>query len=114
MSYVDDCLKKLVSAVLNSEEYTKYQEIRGKIKLEPEKERSIHNFRRRNYLLQRSKDNMDLFEEIDHLEQEFARFRQEPLVDEYLAAELAVCRLIQNINITLMEQMDFDLGFVDQ
>lgn len=114
MNQVDICLERLIAAVLDSQEYKQYQEIREKIKEEPEKERAIHNFRKRNFLLQRSKDNIDLFEEIDRLEQEFAKFRQEPLVEEYLSAELSVCRLIQKINFKLMEQVDFDLGFFDQ
>ena len=114
MNQVDECLDKLIAAVLASEEYRQYQKIREKIKREPEKEKAINNFRRRNYLLQRSKDNIDLFEEIDKLEQEFFKFRQEPLVEEYLSAELAVCRLIQKINRQLMEQLDFDTEFFNQ
>lgn len=108
MDQVDICLDQLITAVLESEDYRQYQEIREKIRLEPEKERAIQNFRKRSFLLQRSKDNIDLFEEIDRLEQEFALFRREPLVEEYLSAELSVCRMIQKINQKLMEQVDFD------
>lgn len=114
MNQIDASLDQLISAVLESDVYQQYQQIREKIKQEPEKERAIHNFRRRNFMLQRSKDSIDLFEEIDRLEQEFDRFRQEPLVEEYLAAELALCRLIQKINFKLMEQVEFDLDFFDQ
>lgn len=114
MNQVDECLSQLVTAVLDSDAYKSYQEIREKIKQDPEKERAIHYFRRRNYMLQKSKDNVDLFEEMDRLEQEFALFRREPLVEDYLSAELAVCRMIQKINYELMERVDFDLGFFDQ
>lgn len=114
MNRIDASLEQLIAAVLESDVYQQYQQIREKIKQEPEKERAINNFRRRNFMLQRSKDNIDLFEEIDRLEQEFAQFRQEPLVEEYLAAELALCRQIQKINLKLMEQVEFDLGFFDQ
>lgn len=114
MNQVDACLDKLIAAVLESDEYQCYQEIREKIKLEPEKERAIHQFRKRNFMLQRSKDNIDLFDEIDRLEQEFSKFRQEPLVEDYLSAELALCRLVQRINRKLMEQVEFDVGFFDQ
>lgn len=114
MNQVDACLDNLIAAVLESDEYHKYQEIRERIKKEPEKEQAIHNFRKRNFLLQKSKDNIDLFDEIDRLDQEFKQFRAQPLVDEYLSAELAFCRLIQKINWKLMEHVDFDLGFFDQ
>ncbi len=113
MNQVDNCLEQLIAAVLASDEYLQYQKMREEIKLEPEKERAIHNFRKRNFLLQKSKDHVDLFEEIDRLEQDFALFRQEPLVDDYLQAELSLCRLVQRINVRLMEQVDFDLGWID-
>lgn len=114
MSQVDTCLDQLITAVLESDEYRRYQEIKEKIKLEPEKEQAIHNFRRQNFLLQSSKNDVDLFEEIDRLEREFAVFRAQPLVEDYLAAELAFCRLIQKINWKLMEHVEFDIGFHDQ
>ena len=37
--------------------------------------------------------------------------RAEPYVNEYLSAELAVCRMVQRINYRLMEEIEFDLGF---
>ena len=112
MDSVDVCLNDLIDAVLSSEEYRQYRALQEQISLEPEKEKAINNFRRRNYLLQRNKDNIDLFDEIDKLEQEFQEFRQEPLVEEYLSAELSVCRLVQRINRKLMEQVDFDTEFM--
>ena len=114
MNQIDTSLEQLITAVLESDVYQQYQQMKEKIKQEPEKEQAIHNFRKRNYMLQRTKDNVDMFEEIDRLEQEFAQFRQEPLVEEYLSAELAVCRMVQKINWRLMEQVEFDLGFFDQ
>ena len=112
MDAIDVCLDALIDAVLSSEEYRQYQALQEQISLEPEKEKAINNFRRRNYLLQRNKDNIDLFDEIDKLEQEFREFRKEPLVEEYLSAELSVCRLVQRINRKLMEQVDFDTEFM--
>ena len=48
---------------------------------------------------------------MDRLEGEFAPLRAQPYVNEYLAAELAVCRMIQRINYGLMMEIEFDLGF---
>ena len=112
MDSIDVRLDALIDAVLSSEEYRRYRALQEQISLEPEKEKAINNFRRRNYLLQRNKDNIDLFDEIDKLEQEFREFRKEPLVEEYLSAELSVCRLVQKINRKLMEQVNFDTEFM--
>lgn len=113
MNTIDMCLEQLITAILASDEYKRYQEIREKVRKEPSKEQMIHLFRKRNFKLQKSKQTVDLFGEIDRLEQEFADFRREPLVEEYLSAELAVCRLIQGVNHKLMEKIDFDIGFTD-
>ena len=37
--------------------------------------------------------------------------QQNPLVAEYLAAENAFCRVVQKVNWTLIEELDFEVGF---
>lgn len=110
MNQLEESLEQLIRSVRNDERYKRYQEMRAQIRLEPEKEKAIHEFRRRIYELQNSR-NVDLFTEIDRLENEFAPLRSEPYVNEYLAAELAVCRMVQQINYRLISEIDFDLGF---
>lgn len=110
MYQIEESLENLVRAVKESAEYKEYQRMRELIHMEPEKERAIHEFRRRNFELQKCRD-IDLYTEMDHLEKEFEPLRAEPYVNEYLAAELAVCRMVQTINYRLMEEIEFDLGF---
>ena len=45
------------------------------------------------------------------MEQEYREFRKNPLVKQYLEAENALCRVIQEVNWTLIEELDFDIGF---
>ncbi len=113
MNQIDACVNQLVDAIVHSEEYQQYLRIRERVKREPDKEQAIHEFRRRNFALRKDGEHEDLFEESDRLGQEFAQLRSEPLVNDYLASELAVCRLFQKINRTLMEEIVFDLGFDD-
>lgn len=108
MNQIDICTEQLVEAVLESKEYKQYQEVREKIKQEPGKEQAINEFRRRNFMLQKRRDNIDLFQEMEALEREFQNLLLEPQVKEYLDAELAFCRLIQKINWKLMERVEFD------
>lgn len=110
MNYIDEKTESLIHAVKESAEYKEYQRMRELVHLEPEKERAIHEFRRRNFELHRQRD-VDLYSEMDRLEKEFAPLRAEPYVNEYLSAELAVCRMVQRINFRLMEEIEFDLGF---
>ncbi len=110
MKRVEEKLDALVRVVKESSEYREYQRVRELLHREPEKERAVHEFRRRNFELHKRRD-VDLYSEMDRLEKEFAPLRAEPYVNEYLSAELAVCRMVQRINYRLMEEIEFDLGF---
>ena len=55
--------------------------------------------------------NVDLYDATDKMEQEYREFRKNPLVAEYLAAENAFCRVVQKVNWTLIEELDFEVGF---
>ena len=102
MSRMDEAMQELVDAIKFSEEYIRYQ---------PQLEQQIHAFRHKNYLLQNSDGNVDLYDATDKMEQEYREFRKNPLVAEYLAAENAFCRVVQKVNWTLIEELDFEVGF---
>ena len=110
MERIDEYLASLIEAVKDSPEYKEYQRVRELVHQEPEKERAINEFRRRNFELHKCR-NVDLYAEMDRLEGEFAPLRAQPYVNEYLAAELAVCRMVQRINYSLMMEIEFDMGF---
>ena len=54
---------------------------------------------------------MDLYEETDRMENEYRELRKNPMVSEYLAAENALCKIVQQINWTLIEGLEFEVGF---
>lgn len=108
MNRVDESIDMLVTALRESPEYQQYEQMRARIHLDPEKEQQVNEFRRKSYLLQNSREPIDLFAEIDRLQQESAPLRAQPDVSEYLAAELALCRMVQHINYRIMQEIDFD------
>ena len=55
-----------------------------------------------------AEEQLDLFTEEDRLEQEYADVYKDPLLREYLAAEVAVCRIIQQVNKELIGCLDFE------
>ena len=63
-------IEELKLALQNSDAFCRYQKIREEVHHYPEKEHRLHEFRRKNYFLQNSKDQIDLFTEADRLEQE--------------------------------------------
>lgn len=104
-------LDQLVTEMKKSEEYLRFQKIQAKVADIPGLQQQIDDFREIWYRLQQSND-VDLFEKIDHVEMEYAAFRENPFVQEYLAAELAVCRMVQKVNWTILANLDFDTSFL--
>ena len=82
MSRMDEAMQELVDAIKFSEEYIRYQDIKNRV-----------------------------HDATDKMEQEYREFRKNPLVAEYLAAENAFCRVVQKVNWTLIEELDFEVGF---
>ena len=111
MSRMDEAMQELVEAVKFSEEYIRYQDIKNRVHNQPQLEEQIHAFRQKNYLLQNSQGTVDLYEETDRMENEYREFRKNPMVSEYLAAENALCKIVQQINWTLIEGLEFEVGF---
>ena len=101
-------IEELKQSLLESEAFVRYQKVRAKVHNYPEKEYILHEFRRKIYFLQNSREQLDLFTEEDRLEQEYADVYKDPLLGEYLAAEVAVCRIIQQVNKELIGCLDFE------
>lgn len=102
-------IEELKLAMQESEAFRRYQAARQEVHQYPEKERRLHEFRKKNYLLQNTKEPIDLFVEVEQLEQEYADVYRDPMLAEFLAAEVAVCRVIQQVNRELIECLDFEV-----
>ena len=106
MREIDSAVENMIDAILNSEEYKEYHKQLALVKQYPELKEQIDEFRTRNYLLQSSDDNA--FDKLEQFEREYSAFRENSLVSDFLAAELAVCRMIQGINNRVTEALHFE------
>ena len=48
------------------------------------------------------------FVKLGAFQEEFKTLRENPLVDNFLASELAFCRMMQNINFDIVEAVEFE------
>lgn len=103
---MEKALQAYIYKVLDSPEYKEYALQKEKVKQYPELKAQIDAFRIRNFEMQTSKDMV--FEMIEAFEREYRDFRENPMVDEFLAAELAFCRLLQKNNAKIMDAIDFE------
>lgn len=74
--------------------------------------KQIDEYRERNFKLQNETDSDRLFDETDRFEREYEEFRKNPIVNDFLAAELAFCRMYQELEAYIGEAFarDFDLS----
>lgn len=105
-SKVQESLQELIANILDSEIYREYHTQLKRVKEQPGLKDRIDEFRTRNLALQTGENTT--FEQLDCFEREYADFRENSLVDEFLAAELALCRMLQKVNRVMVEAIDFE------
>lgn len=103
---LNQTVETLSTAIKGTETYNRYQAALAAVKLQPGLKEQIDRFRRENYLMQSTGDMA--FERIEQFEREYSDFRENPLVSDFLAAELALCRMVQQINFNITEALDFE------
>lgn len=106
---MEEATKKFAAYIQESDTYKEYWYQREKIKQQPELYEKVNEFRQKNFDLQNESDSEDLFDRMEAFEQEYAKFRANPLVEDFLRAELAFCRMMQDINVLLTAEIDFEL-----
>lgn len=106
MSAIDDSVKNLIDTIKESGEYLEYRKQLELLKQDPELKRQVDDFRKKNYEMQMNED-MD-FGMLTQFQNEFKAFRRNPVVDSFLAAELDFCRMMQRINFSITEAIDFE------
>ena len=108
MMEVQEALEQLAQAVKESEVYREYRRQSEPVDNAGDMREKIDEYRVRNFELQNSVQTEDLLDKLDDFEREYEKFREDPLVEEFLDAELAFCRMMQEIDVKLAEAMDFE------
>lgn len=105
---IRDATKKLAAYIQQSDTYKEYLNQREKLKKQPELYDKVNEYRQRNFDIQNETDSEDMFDRMDEFEREYAKFRENPLVEGFLSAELSFCRMMQEINVLLTAEIDFE------
>lgn len=107
-SIVVKAVDNLVEEIKKSNTYMEYDFQRDKLKKQPEIFNRVQEYRQRNFDLQNGSQGEDLFEKMDAFEKEYEEFLEIPLVDDFLNAELAFCRMMQEVNLRITTELDFE------
>ncbi len=108
MSETRNTIENLVDSLKECDEFRRYREVCARLRDFPEKKKRLQEFRKKNYLLQNSEEQIDLFSESDKLMNEYHDLYDDAVSREFLAAEVAVCRIVQEINQKLVECLEFE------
>lgn len=97
-----------VTAIKETDIYKKYYKQLNLLKQNPEQFRKVNEFRQRNYELQKNYQQGELLDKLDAFEKEYEEFREDPIVEDFLQAELAFCRMMQEIDRLVTEKLNFE------
>ena len=56
----------------------------------------------------------EIDENISQLEAQYADMRNQGLAKSYFSAELCLCRLVQDVCVSLVDAVDFDVDFLNE
>ncbi|MCR5216348.1 MAG: YlbF family regulator [Lachnospiraceae bacterium] len=111
MSRVDELAEELAKAILESEEYQNYLRAMAEVKKNPQLYQAINEVRKRSFELQNSA-NSDIYNENKAVDQQYAYLRTNEVALNFLRCEIGVCRMMQDVERTLVEDIDLELDFL--
>ncbi len=109
---VEEKSRELAQLILESEEYNNYIEAKNRLVQNVEISERVSRFRKLNFELQNGENTEQMMERLMKLSQEYQQELEEPVVIEYLNAELRLCKMMQNVNEMLVEKIEMDMGFL--
>lgn len=106
MEKITKCTEELVAVIKTSDAYTKFTAAKEKLKEQPELYGKVNRFRKQNYVLQNSADDVDWLDKLKAFEKDNEELRRSADVENFLRSELEICRMMQRINVALVQEID--------
>lgn len=98
---------EFVEKLKQTDVYLNYWQQVKKIQNYQDLQRQIDDFRKENFEIQSRYEGDELFDKADELNIKYEKFRENPIVSDFLAAELAFCRMMQDVNTYITEGLEF-------
>ena len=102
-SYTQDFVEKIKTTDI----YLNYLEQVKKIQKYPDLLSQINEYRNESFMLQNKYEGEELYDRTEELSQRYEKFLEIPVVDDFMSAELALVRTMQDINMYIVEGLDF-------
>jgi len=103
---VENAVDEAIEAIKKTKVYLEYRKQLERVKQVPGLKEQIDEFRVQNFQLQNSDDIA--MDKIDEFERKYESFRSNPIVEDFLAAELSFCRMIQEMQERIISGVEFE------
>ena len=105
---IKSALEEFILKLRDTPEYKNYVRQKEKVKAHPELKAQIDEYRKMIFEVQNLTNENEIYDKMEQFENEYADFGEEPLVNDFLEAELALCRLVQEIEEVITDALDFE------
>ena len=109
MDELDQSIENLLEAIRRTEIYKEYRRQEDRLGQDPELKEQVYRFRASNFRLQNEASDQEIIEVVDRIYHHSRELRKNPKVNEYLDAELAMCKLMQRIAGRITEEIDIEV-----
>ena len=111
MRLVEERTDMLIQAMGECELYQHYLRVKREVEQNEVLCQKIDEFRQKNFQLHISLEGEELYNAMENFERENIAFRKDPLVNQFLAAELAVVRMVQQMEKKILDAVDLELKY---
>ncbi|MBO4309678.1 MAG: YlbF family regulator [Lachnospiraceae bacterium] len=88
--------------------YKTYKDSLAALKKDEEMWEKVREYRKKREELQKNSSSEELYEKADWFEKDYAFVYENKQAREFLEAEVALCRLIQDICFSITKSLDFE------
>lgn len=100
---------QLIDVIKETQIYKRYRIQCEKVEKQPEIKEKMDEYRTKNFNLQNSSfEGEEMQNHLEALQREYESVLKNPLVADFLTAELDFCRLMQFVNLKMADAMDFE------
>lgn len=107
-----DCLKQetenFIEQIKKTEIFQNFNEKKIALKQDPDLWYATCQYRRERFEMQRDTEEAELYDRMDEFEKKYRELLLKKPVADYLDAEISMCRLLQNISVSLIQALEFE------
>lgn len=108
MNTLEDIVDTLICMIKESRTFKEYERTKELLKQDAELKSKVDAYRAENYKLQNMEDDGHLGERIERFASDNAYLTDQVVVRQFLDAELALCRLLQEITGEIMDSIPLE------